>query len=297
VPQIDHLGLYMERIRDVFDVEAVLRKDITHEQIIEYYTNCSPAYSIFHSIDGAVHMALTSDKVIQRYDYFTQAHFVATHLTSQINTVLELGSGKGFNCLYLSEKFTDIEFVGLDLTPLHVKIANQKSGINARFILGDFHYTQLPQSDLIFEVEALCHTDNLSLLLDNVYKTLRTGGKFILFDSFRDRSPQGYTQAKALELIEKSMALHAFPRLDDFKSTAIKSGFEIHEVVDISDMVMPNLLRLQNLAKIYFTSPIVSKVIKLATGHTIATNAIAGLLMPIASEEKWLPYYRIVLSK
>jgi hypothetical protein len=81
------------------------------------------------------------------------------------------------------------------------------------------------------------------------------------------------------------------------QGAARATGFEVVEVQDISQSTMPNLVRLENLARFFFQFAIFGKIFKLLLPEYLAQNAIAGLLMPLASQEDILGYYRIILRR
>jgi hypothetical protein len=65
----------------------------------------------------------------------------------------------------------------------------------------------------------------------------------------------------------------------------------------ILDGIIENLVRFENMARLFFAFPPLSKVLKQLLPEYFTQNTIAGLLMPMASERKILPYYRIILRR
>lgn len=63
------------------------------------------------------------------------------------------------------------------------------------------------QFDLIFEVESICHSDNMEGLLENCNRTLKPNGKMVVFDGFQKRSLRevGKDLELASKLVEKAM--------------------------------------------------------------------------------------------
>src|SRR5690242_18948286 len=78
--------------------------------------------------------------------------------------VLELGPGKGLNCVFLVERNPEVRVTGVDLTPAHVAIASERGRHcpNLRILQADFHdLAQIPDGSIavVFEVEAGCYSD------------------------------------------------------------------------------------------------------------------------------------------
>ncbi len=299
-PQLAH---YLQRVASIYDIEQVIQQPVDVERVAAYYTHNQRGYALLHSLRGAVHMALSSDGSFRHENYQAQADFIQRcwqHKTHQ--KVLEIASGKGFNTLYLAQRQPATEFTGIDITPVHVAIAQGKAtalGLNnAKFELGDFHALDFEESgfDGAFEVEGLGYSLDLRQSLASIHRVLRPGADFIVFDCFRKRCADLTPDENlATQLIEKSMLVNFAP-LDEFISMAGTVGFTVVEMADLSQAVLPNLLRFERMAQLFFTVPLGGKIIKRLFPY-VAQNAIAGLLMPMASQAQILPYYRITLRR
>lgn len=300
------LKRYLDKIQRVYNIKDFTSQDIDRDTIIKYYTQSSPGYAFFHSTDGSVHMAVSSNGEFSKDDYYAQAR----HFDEQIKRfgstdVLELASGKGFNTVYLAQRNPNVRFTGIDITPLHVDLATQKSQShsvsNAHFELGDFHSLKYPDQsfDYIFEVESVCHALNLSQVLNQVYRVMRPGGVFTLFDGFKKKSLDSISEDERIAalLVEKSMAVSGALTLDEFLKAAQDAGFEVIEQEDISEKIMPNLLRFQFLARGFFKYAWLGKAIKGILPDYLVQNAIAGMLMPIVVGDGIQGYYKISLKR
>ena len=196
-----------------------------------------PATKAFHSSEGAVHMALNFDGKFNTDGYFAQAKIVNEILAkTQPKNVLELGSGKGFNSIFLGKSHQAVEFIGIDLTPTHVEIA-KKSGkglSNVDFTQGNFQEMPFPSEnfDLLFEVESVCHATDMRKALSEVYRVLRPGGKAVFFDGFRN-----YTKAEdvphnllvASQLVEGAMAIDKAWDIKEWLELSSEVGFQTIE--------------------------------------------------------------------
>ena len=217
--------------------------------------------------------------------------------------VLEIACGKGFNTLHLASHY-DAHFIGIDVTPIHIDIARRKARnqdiSNVEFKQNDFHALTLEdnQFDCAFEVESICHAIDLELALENIYRVLKPGSDFILFDCFKKRYDD-LTQDEEIStrLIEKSMSVPCFQPLSNFRTIAESVGFEVTELTDISDATMPNLVRFEHMAHRILRFPPFARLLKNYLPQHFTQNMIAGLLMPIASQDDILGYFRIVLHR
>lgn len=100
------------------------------------------------------------------------------------DNVLDVGCGTGPVIELLSKKYPEKHFVGLDITPAMIEVAQSKKLPNAEFIVGDAE--NLPFGDGGFDA-VLCansfhHYPNPGAFLREAHRVLRPGGKLILRD-------------------------------------------------------------------------------------------------------------------
>jgi ubiquinone/menaquinone biosynthesis C-methylase UbiE len=217
--------------------------------------------------------------------------------------ILELGCGKGFNSSYLSKINPTSNFIGIDITKRHLNYAKKKAEncSNLEFQYGDFHALEFNdnQFDIVFALEAVCHTDTPEKVLSEVSRVLKPGGKFILYDGYRtsEFNHISETQKNAAKLIEKTMAVNYGHNINQWLDIAKENGFSVTQNDDISLAIMPNLKRFHRLANKFFDSKILSKIILAIMPKNLIKNTIAGLLMPFSIMQKMQSYNRVVLTK
>lgn len=294
----------LKQVKDFFNAQDIFDEKISNRFIEKYYTKSEKGYRFFHSLDGCVHMALNFDGNFSEEGYYAQAKIVEEYLKKiKGKKTLELGSGKGFNSIYLARKNKNVSFAGIDLSQVHYKKAKRKgrSLKNLKFKKGDF--AKIPFSDnifdVVFEVESVCHALNMRSVLKEVYRVLSPGGIFILFDGFRKENFKNLDKdlREASILVEKSMAVNVFDNITEWRKIAQETGFKIEKQEDISVAIMPTALKLQRLAKNYFRHKFLSRVIFFIFPSLLIRNSIAGLLIPYTLESGAHGYYEIVLKK
>jgi ubiquinone/menaquinone biosynthesis C-methylase UbiE len=135
--------------------------------------------------------------------------------------------------------------------------------------------------------------------LKEVYRILKKEGKFILYEGFRSPNFENRSdlQKKMAQLIEKSMAVPKGYEINKWLDLAKEIGFEVKENTDISEAIMPNLIRFHRLARKYFKYTFLSKIISAILPNNLIKNTIAGLLMPFSIKQKVQTYNRIILIK
>lgn len=298
------LKKYLTKISRVFDIDRILHKEITKEYVAEYYLKSGLWFRMFHSIKGSIHMALNFDGIFNKSGYYEQATIINKEIGKlDTHRVLEIGSARGFNTSYLSRKNPNIQFVGIDLSAVFVSQAQKttKKLTNVAFHVGDFQALEFESLffNLVFEVESICHALNMTAVLSEVYRVLKPGGRFILFDGFRKH---GFAESdsdlkRASRLVELSMAVVKGWSIDEVLKIASEVGFKKIKAMDISEAIMPNLAKFQFLGRGYFKYPWLAKAILWKWSPLTVMNSIAGLLMPFTLTAGIQGYFLVVLER
>jgi SAM-dependent methyltransferase len=204
---------------------------------------------------GAMHMALNPEGSFHPRGYAAQATFVEEHIRALgARTVLEIGCGRAFNLLGLSHRHPHAAFVGVDLTPWHVRAARlfglRRRNLDVR--LADFH--RLPFADesfdLVFSVEAICHADDVYRVVQEVRRVLRPGGRFVAIEPWRSPGFDRFGEAArtAVRLIETVFVLPDLQEFDTWLARTIALGFDLVQSEDVTAAVLPNLEKLRRRA-------------------------------------------------
>ena len=220
--------------------------------------------------------------------------------------VLELGCGKGFNSCFLAQQYPAVQFTGIDLTPLHIKIASRKGHkfSNLSFQQGNFnHLNFLDQSfDIVFAFECLCYASPMEIALAEIFRVLRPGGQLIIFDGYRQIKLEKLPKLvqTAIQLTEMSMAVsHGFVEVDNWNTMAQSIGFRVKTIEDISLEVLPTLLKFQKSSMKVFDPSWKVKILVSLLPKYLIRNSIAGLLMPLiySTNKESLGYYKFILER
>ena len=294
------------KIDNVFGCDAIL-KELDTDFTISYYTQSEWLYRTYHSSEDAIHMALNPDGVFDPDGYYAQPRLVAEKISElDAKNVLELGCGKGFNSCFLAQQYPAVQFTGIDLTPLHIKIASRKGHkfSNLSFQQGNFnHLNFLDQSfDIVFAFECLCYASPMEIALAEIFRVLRPGGQLIIFDGYRQIKLEKLPKLvqTAIQLTEMSMAVsHGFVEVDNWNTMAQSIGFRVKTIEDISLEVLPTLLKFQKSSMKVFDPSWKVKILVSLLPKYLIRNSIAGLLMPLiySTNKESLGYYKFILER
>jgi arsenite methyltransferase len=287
-----------------FDCEAISNRLIDANAVLEYYRQSDRGYRLFHSKEGAMHVAMNRDEEFRTEGYLGQVELIAERLREiEANKVLEIGCGVGYNLRNLAERFPDCQFTGMDLSADHVTSVRKEAARseNLDFEQGDFHNLRFEPDffDALFAVECLCQGSDWQSPIAESQRVLRSGGRFVVIDCFRQAPFVEYDAdlQLAARLVEKTMAVDEFAVVNLWLQVAEEHGFKIVEQLDLSESISHNLARFYSLARRFFKMPLAARAFLKAFPPRLIENAISGLLMPFTVGSGMHRYYLLTLEK
>lgn len=252
-------------------------------------------------------MALSSDGEFKKSDYFRQADEVGEILerieSANTKSVVEVGCGRGFNIRYLAQRFPDANFVGVDISDRNIRAAEKdlRGLANVSICRDDFQsLSEIPDGsvDVVFAVETLCHATDMEKALEAITRKLKINGKLIVFDGFRNDVDETIEDVrKAVTYAEKAMAVPRFWNAPEFIRLGNNAGLVVEDFDDRSAEIMPNLVRLSDLAKGFFKIGPVSRMLMSIIPRGLVANSVAGLLMAVTVQTGAHRYIRISFRK
>ncbi|HEY2826851.1 MAG TPA: class I SAM-dependent methyltransferase [Pirellulales bacterium] len=294
----------LDMLRRTFDLERIAGQRIFLPDVAEYYQQSDAAYRLFHSSDGALHLALNRDGSFDPAGYYAHAEIVERQIGEcAAERILEAGSGNGFNTLYLARKHPGRQFVGVDLTGQHVAGAREAAhgATNLEYVEGNYESLDFAGGafDVAFGVETFCQTDDMRRALTEMHRVLRPGGRLVVIDCFRQRPLDEFDAdlQLAAKLVEKTTAVDGFAVISQWLDLARSIGFTALEVDDESAHVVHNLARLYRLARGFFDDPALVETVRETVPPLMLQNAICGLLMPYTVGGGAHGYYRVALAR
>jgi len=293
----------MAAIQKVFNTERISTHGQDLFDIEQYYRESSLGYRLFHSEQGALHMALNPKGTFNREGYYGQPNAIAKWFKTATREVLELASGNGFNARFLARRFPEVQFTGIDLVRGGVEFAEKRAhrAANLKFIQGDFQ--KLPfganDFDLVYVVESICHATNMHQALSEAHRVLRPGGVFIVIDAWQTKAFHQLSPLvqKAAILTQQSMAVGNPWGLDEWLQLSEQVGFTLDCDEDLTAAIMPNLLRFENMAARYFDHPYLARIAARILPRRLLENAIAGYLMPLTVGAGAHTYRMVVFTR
>ncbi len=289
----------LQQVHAIFDVKSIISTELDKGSIEAYYKKNFLAYRLFHNRTGFLHMGISTAEKAQDKDYCEQANQISSLIAKhKLKNILELASGQGANLQHLASRHRDVTFYGIDLSTSPNRQILQQPNIS--FSYGDYHnLSQFKDEslDLIYVIEALCHTTTPEIVFSQVHKKLRKDGLFVIFDGYYTNRSISPTEKIACELVEKSMAVNTFQNINDIVKITEREHFRIIEQTDLSKNVLPSMRKIERLAKHLFKHRVISKILSRVFPSEIFNNAIAGYLMPDLIEYGIATYYKLIIQK
>lgn len=181
------LNQKLEKIKKVFEIQSILNLKPDKDYIRSYYKANKFAYSIFHTFSDNIHMGISRNGKYKDSDLYEAERFIEKYI-KQLNAknVFELGTGKGTASSYLAARYEDVNFEGIDITEEQLKSAYKrvKKLKNFHPVKGDYHNLGSYKDgafDVVFVIEALCHSPTKEKVLGGGSSHFKTGWCFYYF--------------------------------------------------------------------------------------------------------------------
>ncbi|MGZ4906805.1 MAG: class I SAM-dependent methyltransferase [Halobacteriota archaeon] len=298
VGRTDNLKLYLKQVDRIFNIPQIINEPQEKSHIVRYYAKNKFTYMVFYNWGGFYHLGISYDGKRRREDVKEQARIIEGHMHDMgASRVLEIGCGLGPNSAFLARRNPDVAFEATDLSNEPLRRFTRIS--NLRFAVGDYHdLSEFKDNayDIVFAIETLCYSTDKLLVLREVKKKLKPGGKFIVFDVYQGNraTPLDASEEVCLRLIERVVAAQKFERKSDVEEH-MREEFSIAVAKDISQYVLPSLDRQESKGRFYFDHPTFEEVFGVLAPFDVKRNGIAVLLLSTSMRRQIMCYYMHVL--
>ena len=167
--------------------------------------------------------------------------------------VLDVACGRGTSSFLMATMFPHLEVTGLDLLPGNLAAAETMYGNtpNLRYLEGDAMNIDLPSGgfDRLLCVEAAFQFPDRRRFMEEAWRVLAPGGVAVIVDFVweSDLDPLVRDDADTL-LVRRVWQWEDFASVDEYRSHATESGFEIEAMYDWTNHVTAPLITILSVA-------------------------------------------------
>ncbi len=292
-------------ISSIFDIKKVLSINPNKEYIQKYYKINKIPYSLFHTKTDFIHMGISRNGIYKEEDLLESVRIIDTCIHKvKAQNVLELATGRGANSLWLAQKNSSVSFYGIDISKWQLDFAFKKAKKVANYhpSFGDYHnLKQYGDSffDVVFVVEALCHSVEKNKVINEVRRVLKPEGLFIILDGYSGQRRMGLTDDEEViaKLLERGMAVEEFEQYSTVKEKILEAGFKIDYEENLSELIIPTLVRFEKKAEKLFNHPRFGKIVSNIFPKEFMFNTISAYLFPILMKDRVFEYWITVSTK
>jgi len=258
----------------------------TKKDVVEYYNECAVDYQMmwFNEETLAIHYGYWDEKTKKHHDSLLHMNNQLLKIANIKNTdyVLDAGCGVGGSSIWLAKEVGS-KVIGIDLCKKNVDTAKafaRKYEVDdlVCFETRDYEDTNYGDNrfDVVWSLESVCHAQDKKRFLEETFRILKSGGRFIMADGFKRREPKNEEEEKIYDMWCKGWVVPHLTTMREFCKCMEEVGFKNIYVRDITSNVFRSALRIRNIGRMIYYPGIFMEKIGLRTKRQ-TMNIIAGL--------------------
>ncbi len=291
---------YMEEFIDLD--KFVTEGDNDPESIVAYFKQNHANYRRIYGGKGNMHFIVSKDGKTYTIDDMYYQPETAVNFAKPGDKVLELGSGFGGNLVHLAELHPDIEFYGVDLCPVENEEIPNKPNIH----ILERNYSSLPEFedntfDVIYAIETIVHNgkEDKDKIMAEAFRILKPGGHFLVYDYATTDAFETYSREKqiAMKVVARGSAAALIESKDEWSEHFGQAGFKPVAVNELTERILPDLLRLQKHFDKVMLHPLRAKIVFKSLPWRYTVNLISGWLGYDSAREHIGNYWEWIMEK
>ncbi|MEW7280642.1 methyltransferase domain-containing protein [Aquimarina sp. 2201CG1-2-11] len=222
------------------------------EHLIDFYNEATEDYE-FWSHDFNMHFGYYTPLKTNLFKRDTMLNemnhqvFKRLHLKKQKSIIADLGCGIGGTMRYGLSKYPNLSIIGITLSSFQIREGNKRlQNTNGLIIEENYCQTSFKTNSLngAYAIESLCHSGHSKQALQEAYRIIKSGSKFVIADAFLKKNPKQLCLGSnyCYNQLCKGWSLQGLGSIDRVKNDLQQIGFKNITIQDISFRVAPSVL-------------------------------------------------------
>ena len=230
----------------------VVQKKSVKENMIDFYNKATEDYR-FWSKDLNMHFGyfvpfktcvFTRDAMLNKMNDHL---FSLLEIEDKKAHVVDLGCGMGATMKYGVNKYPKLAMTGCSIVDFHVQYGNQHvNSERASILQRDYQDTKFASNkfDGAVAIESFCHSGCSTETLEETFRILKPGAKFVMADAFSKRSKEEMNMLSkhVYDGLCESWSLEKLGNIREVVKEMERIGFEEIQVKNIWYRVAPSVL-------------------------------------------------------
>ncbi len=215
--------------------------------------------------------------------------------------ILDTGCGEGGSMAWISKNY-QVDLTGITLSQKQADsgnayFKNQKIN-NAKIVVQDYTQTQFADAtfDVIWAIESVCHAEDKSVFLTEMYRVLKPGGKIIMADFFESK-PLITKEQYYMDQWAYSWAVPHFETIVSFQEKALQCGFKNFTHWNSTQNVAKSVSRLFRMFFIGLPISLIYNLLHPKTTLASKRNVYSPYWQYIAFRKKLWDYELVLIEK
>jgi len=249
----------------------------TKEDIIDYYAKNELGYRLWGRNMHYGYWDESTRHLRQATQRFNEVLAETAHINEN-DLVLDAGCGVGGASIYLAKTF-GCHVIGITICPRQVKQAYKnakKEGVAhlTEFYEMDFQNTAFKDRhfDVVWGLESICYAESKENFIQESYRVLKDGGRFIIADGFASKEKYIGKEKKLMDRWLDGWIVNYLETPEKFEQYALETGFQGATYRDVSSNVFRTSQIMYYTSFVFFIFHLIDKIIPLKSYPTDAPH-------------------------